>query len=79
MSLTPEEYAEFERLVANEMPDRIITRWIVVCETHGPEGPDLEIAMSNNVNPWLVRGMLDYAADVVAYNVYSEDDGGERE
>lgn len=70
MSLSPEERAEFERLVAEALPDRVVAQWVVIGETYGSDGANLEIVASPDMTPWRLQGMLAYVRDMVTYTMY---------
>lgn len=61
--MTPDE--SIEDLIRGAMPETIVTNYIVVAETLGPDGPQISIGMSDNMTPWLATGMLQFGLDML--------------
>lgn len=70
--MTPDE--SIEGLIRGAMPETIITHYIVVAETIGPDGPQISIGMSDSMTPWLATGMLQFGLDMLQSADDDEDD-----
>ena len=75
MSFTPEEMAEFEKIIRDACQDRVVSNFVLIAEMVGPDGADIEVYLSQMMTPWLASGMLKYAEDLIMDASYAEQEG----
>lgn len=79
MSFSEDEMQEFKKLMEGVMPGRVVSNFVFVAEMLSEEGTDIEVYLSEAMTPWLARGMLDYADQMITYQVYETEDTGEED
>lgn len=72
MSFTPEEMAEFERIIKDAVHGRVVSNFVLVAEMVGGDGQDIEVYLSQMMTPWLASGMLHYAEGLILETTYGE-------
>lgn len=72
MSFTPEEMAEFEKIIRNAVDGRVVSNFVLIAEMVSPEGQDIEVYLSEMMTPWLATGMLNYAKDLILDAAYGD-------
>lgn len=64
-----------KRLLAEALPETIVTQWILVAEVLLDDCQELQVVTSPNMTPWLASGMLGQALGIItAYRGDDEDD-----
>ena len=66
---------DFDKMVGEAFPQKIVTNWIIVAETMSESGQDLHIATSDHMSSWLAQGMINCAGDIILTNSYSAHEG----
>lgn len=56
---------QFEEIIRQVMPDRLITNFILIAEIVNGDDEELSVNVSNNMTPWLAMGMLGYAENMI--------------
>lgn len=56
---------QFEQLMKNMLPSRLIANFIIVAEVIDGESSELSVSVSGGMTPWLASGMLDNAANII--------------
>lgn len=56
---------QFEQIIRQVMPDRLITNFILIAEIVNGDDEELSVNVSNNMTPWLAMGMLGYAENMI--------------
>lgn len=59
------EKEQFEQIIRQVMPDRLITNFILIAEIVNGDDEELSVNVSNNMTPWLAMGMLGYAENMI--------------
>lgn len=57
--------AQFENLIREILPSRLVTNFIIVAEIANDTSSELSVSVSNGMSPWLANGMLDYASGLI--------------
>jgi hypothetical protein len=68
---------DFEALIKDQLPNQIVTGWIIIAETVGSEIKDLHVGTSEGMTTWMATGMLNCASEVILNQGYAEQDGDE--
>jgi hypothetical protein len=56
---------QFEHLMRDILPSRLVTNFIIIAEVAGNEASELSVSVSSGMSPWLANGMLEYASDII--------------
>ena len=56
---------EANELLHSILPDRLVTNYVLVCETYDNDGYELHVITSDSTTPWLAMGMVDSAQDII--------------
>lgn len=56
---------QFEEIIRQVMPNRLITNFILIAEIVNGDDEELSVNVSNNMTPWLAMGMLGYAENMI--------------
>ncbi len=56
---------QFEEIIRQVMPDRLITNFILIAEIVNGDDEELSVNVSNSMTPWLAMGMLGYAENMI--------------
>lgn len=66
----------FTEMVRGELPDKVVTNFIIIAEVVGGSENDLSIATSDGMTPWLANGMLRAGMDMISmgYPTSGDDD-----
>jgi len=59
------EYEQFEELIKQIIPDKLITNFILIAEIVDGEDEELSVNVSNGMTPWLALGMVRYAEAMI--------------
>lgn len=62
----------FREVLNAAMPDAVITNFIFVAEIVKENGTEMTIAMSDGITPWLAKGMLECAKDLISEGSFSD-------
>jgi hypothetical protein len=57
---------QFEQLMRDMLPSRLITNFIIVAEVVDGDSSELSVSVSGGMSPWLASGMLEHAANIIA-------------
>lgn len=69
--MSKEEEFDFDKLVEEALPQRLVTNWILIAETADADNQDLHVMSSPGVTSWLAQGMINCAGDIILTNSYS--------
>lgn len=61
---------QFAEMMREQMPNRVITNFIVIAEVSGGSTQELSLSMSDTMTPWLASGMLNAAMQMVHSGEY---------
>ena len=73
-----EDENTFQQIVKDAFPGKVITNFVLIAEVVDGRSEQLSLFMSDGMTPWLARGMMQSATDMIADAEYSfgdEDDG----
>jgi hypothetical protein len=59
------EKEQFEEIIKQVMPDRLITNFILIVEIVDADNEELSVNVSSGMTPWLAMGMLRYAENMI--------------
>jgi hypothetical protein len=59
------EYEQFEELIKQIIPDKLITNFILIAEIVNGDDEELSVNVSNGMTPWLALGMVRYAEAMI--------------
>lgn len=59
------EYEQFEELIKQILPDKLITNFILIAEIVNGDDEELSVNVSNGMTPWLALGMVRYAEAMI--------------
>jgi len=59
------EKEQFEEIIKQVMPDRLITNFILIVEIVDADNEELSVNVSSGMTPWLAMGMLSYAENMI--------------
>jgi hypothetical protein len=59
------EKEQFEEIIKQVMPDRLITNFILIVEVVDADNEELSVNVSSGMTPWLAMGMLRYAENMI--------------
>lgn len=59
------EKEQFEEIIKQVMPDRLITNFILIAEIVDTNTEELSVNVSTGMTPWLAMGMLQYAENMI--------------
>jgi len=75
--MADEPEIDFESIMNDAFPDRMITNYIIVAESVSADTKDLHVSASDGMTTWLATGMLNCASEVILNQGYAEQDGDE--
>lgn len=59
------EKEQFEEIIKQVMPNRLITNFILIVEIVDADNEELSVNVSTSMTPWLAMGMLSYAENMI--------------
>lgn len=59
------EKEQFEEIIKQVMPNRLITNFILIVEIVDSDNEELSVNVSSGMTPWLAMGMLGYAENMI--------------
>jgi hypothetical protein len=60
----------FESMINDAFPDRMISNWIMIVECVESDSKNLNITSSEGMTTWLASGMLTCASDIILNESY---------
>jgi hypothetical protein len=64
---------QFENMIRDILPSRLVSNFIIVAEVANNESSELSVSVSDGMSPWLADGMLKYASDMIASGELNDD------
>jgi hypothetical protein len=56
---------QFELLMRDILPSKLVTNFIIVAEVASNESSELSVSVSAGMSPWLASGMLECASEMI--------------
>jgi len=64
----------FQQIVKDALPGRMISNFVLIAEIIDNDSEQLSLFMSDRMTPWLARGMMKSAEDMISDAEYFDDD-----
>lgn len=74
-----ENELEFQKMVEDAFPERMVTNWIIIAESVTGDSKDLHVATSDEITTWLASGMIHLAEEIILNQGFGHDDGEEED
>ena len=66
-----DEEKTFQQIVKDAFPDQVISNFVLIAEVVDGRSEQLSLFMSDGMTPWLARGMMQSATDMISDAEYS--------